>query len=97
MFTQVKVLQPGVAEEADLIDDIPDVETYKAPFATYSSNPPDGYFGISAFWEIVDADEKPLALVFCLDAAREMVRLLNNRRTIASADADRIVVHITRP
>lgn len=97
MFTQVKVLQPGVAEERDLIDDIPDIETYRAPFSTYSSDPPDGYFGISAFWEIVDADEKPLALVFCLDAAREMVRLLNNRRTVERAGSDSIVVHITRP
>jgi hypothetical protein len=96
MFTQAKVLVPSVAEEADLIDDIPDIETYRAPFSTYSSNPPDGYFGISAYWEIVDADEKPIALVFCLDAAREMVRLLNRPRAIECADPGRIVVHITR-
>lgn len=96
MFTQNKILPDGLCKKEDLIDDIPDVETYRAPFDTLTSEP-SGYMGISAYWEIVDADEKPLAFVFCHDAAREMVRLLNNRRTIASADADRIVVHITRP
>lgn len=96
MFTQNKILPAGLCEKEDLIDDIPDVETYRAPFDTLTSDP-SGYMGISAYWEIVDANEKPLALVFCHDAAREMVRLLNNRRTVERADAGSIVVHITRP
>lgn len=96
MFTQNKILPAGLCEKEDLIDDIPDVETYRAPFDTLTSDP-SGYMGISAYWEIVDANEKPLALVFCHNAAREMVRLLNNRRTVERADAGSIVVHITRP
>jgi hypothetical protein len=95
MFTQNKILPAGLCKQEDLIDDIPDVETYRAPFDTLTSEP-SGYMGISAYWEIVDADEKPLALVFCLDAAREMVRLLNRPRAIECADPGRIVVHITR-
>lgn len=95
MFTQKKVLQPGICEKADLIDDIPEYETYRAPF-TAPDIAPDGYMGISAFWEVVDADEKPIAHFFCRDAACEMVRVLNSRAAIKTNDPGPVVIQFTR-
>ena len=55
------------------------------------------WIGIS----LIDRDTVPPRLTMAghlfRDAAREMVRLLNNRRTVERADAGSIVVHITRP
>lgn len=100
MFKQPKVLPPGLAKELDLIDDIPDVETYRAPYHTRSGEP-DGFDGLTAFWEIVDADAKPIAHVFCRDAASAMVRMLNKQATAQAIDSDnaagRVRVHVLLP
>lgn len=90
MFTQPKILPVGLCEKEDLIDDIPELETYRTPFLPISREP-DGYEGIAAYWDVLDADEKPVAIVYCRDVALAMVRLLN-RHDELSADPGPIVV-----
>lgn len=86
MFLQPKITPPKglTAKDQDLIDDIPEVETFRAPFRT-EGGAPDGFEGLVPYWEVMDGDEKPIAFVFSLDAAREVARMLNRRSEIASS------------
>lgn len=96
MFTQPKILPVGLCEKEDLIDDIPDVETYHTPFLSISREP-DGYEGISAYWDVLDADEKPVALVYCRDVAVAMVRMLNRHQELAADEGPIVVSFIASP
>jgi hypothetical protein len=93
MFKQPKVLIPGLADELDLVDDIPDMIDWRAPFSCPSTLPPDGYDGLSAFWEVLDADLNVIARFYSLEAASFFVRTANKRNDIESP----VVVTFKKP
>lgn len=96
MFTQPKTLPPGLCEKEDLVDDLPDFQTWEAPFRAVSREP-DGFLGIDAFWEVVDANESTIANFFCRDAACYVVRMLNNRNEAPDAPVgNKVVIQFRR-
>ena len=95
MFKQKRVTPIELAEKLDLIYDIPEVTTYRAPFHT-DGGEPEGFMGLEPYWEIVDADEQPVAHVFCRDIAVAVVRMLNRRNQVEMHNAPELVVTVLR-